>query len=60
MRYDLYWLGDLCAPNPCANGGTCVTDGTTSTCQCRLGFQGDLCQICDACVPNPVLFFFQV
>ena len=24
-------------------------------CQCRPGFQGDLCQICDACVPNPVI-----
>ena len=47
-------IGDLCAPNPCTNGGTCVTDGTSIKCLCRPGFKGDLCQICDACTPNPV------
>ena len=46
--------GDLCAPNPCSNGGTCVANGGSLKCSCRLGFTGDLCQICDACVPNPV------
>ena len=49
-----YFLGDLCAPNPCSNGGTCVASGGNIKCSCRLGFAGDLCQICDACVPNPV------
>ncbi|RNA00791.1 endothelin-converting enzyme 1 isoform X2, partial [Brachionus plicatilis] len=48
-------IGDLCAPNPCGNGGSCTSDGFTIKCLCRLGFQGDLCQICDACQPNPCL-----
>lgn len=48
--------GDLCAPNPCANGGTCLSDGSSIRCSCKPGFQGDLCQICDACNPNPVIF----
>lgn len=48
-------VGDLCAPNPCANGGTCLSDGNSIRCSCKDGFQGDLCQICDACSPNPCL-----
>jgi hypothetical protein len=53
--FRLAFAGDLCAPNPCANGGTCLSDGQSIRCSCRDGFQGDLCQICDACSPNPCL-----
>ena len=40
--------------NSKSNGASCLTDGMSIKCQCRPGFQGDLCQVCDACVPNPV------
>lgn len=50
------FLGDLCAPNPCANGGSCLSDGNSIRCSCKNGFQGDLCQVCDACSPNPVSY----
>jgi hypothetical protein len=47
------YKGDMCAPNPCSNGGTCISNGYSVKCSCREGFKGDLCQICDACTPNP-------
>lgn len=41
-------VGDICIPNPCLNGGTCQTQGLLGfTCQCRPGFQGLTCQICE-------------
>ena len=44
-------VGDICIPNPCLNGGTCQTQGLLGfTCQCRTGFQGLTCQICECFV----------
>lgn len=52
--YVCYWytyvwsvcLGDICIPNPCLNGGACITQSLGFTCQCRPGFLGLTCQIC--------------
>ena len=35
---------DLCSDNPCQNGGTCTTDGSSASCECADGFEGDLCE----------------
>ena len=35
---------DLCSDNPCQNGGTCSTDGSSASCECAEGFEGDLCE----------------
>ena len=44
--------GIACAPGPCSNGGTCITDvdgnGDATgmyTCNCLLGYEGGDCQI---------------
>ncbi|XP_072017299.1 uncharacterized protein [Amphiura filiformis] len=36
----------FCAVNTCLNNGICFTqeDGTNTTCRCREGFEGDLCE----------------
>jgi alpha-tubulin suppressor-like RCC1 family protein len=46
-----------CAPNPCANGGTCTKAGNGYTCACALGWTGPDCEQVDAaaCEPNPCL-----
>ena len=38
-------LLELCAPNPCLNGGACTNIGSGYHCKCRPGFKGDRCQI---------------
>ena len=38
-------LVELCAPNPCLNGGACTNIGSGYHCKCRPGFKGDRCQI---------------
>ena len=43
-------VNDVCAPNPCRNGGTCSRTGTL--CSCPVGYSGTNCEI-DACNPNP-------
>ena len=35
---------DLCSDNPCQNAGTCTTDGSSASCECADGFEGDLCE----------------
>ena len=34
-----------CLPEPCLNGGTCLTNDNGYTCTCPIGFTGDTCQI---------------
>jgi hypothetical protein len=38
---------DLCAMNSCQNGGTCVSDGVSWTCQCPPPFIGSTCEFAD-------------
>ena len=40
----LFFILDLCNPNPCQNGGTCSIRGTVYDCHCPSMFVGDLCQ----------------
>ena len=37
---------DVCTPNPCQNGGTCLasSDSLSYTCKCSTGFSGFNCQ----------------
>lgn len=37
-------LRDICAQNPCRNGGSCQTDGQQWQCLCPEGYAGDLCE----------------
>nr|XP_006818365.1 PREDICTED: uncharacterized protein LOC100377183 [Saccoglossus kowalevskii] len=55
------WVGsfcenefDPCEVHQCANGGTCVSEGSTYNCLCRPGTLGTLCSIIrDDCTSNP-------
>jgi Notch-like protein len=33
-----------CQPNPCQNGGTCIPQGTSFTCQCPFNYNGYCCE----------------
>jgi hypothetical protein len=49
---------DLCANNPCVNGGKCVSNGNEYACRCPAGYCGINCQNepkPDPCVSNPCL-----
>jgi len=48
---------DLCTPNPCQNSGKCVQSPTSyaTSCRCRTGFTGYLCQYSDPCTSSPCL-----
>ncbi|CAB1351026.1 unnamed protein product [Coregonus sp. 'balchen'] len=37
-------ISDACLEDPCANGGTCVEMGGSTTCLCLPSYGGDLCQ----------------
>jgi hypothetical protein len=39
---------DVCADNPCQNGGKCIADGDTFSCQCPDGFSGPICEVAPA------------
>ena len=39
-------IDNPCANNPCLNGGTCQTTGSSYTCQCAQFYSGTNCQIC--------------
>ena len=42
-----------CAPNPCENGGACISsNGTNFTCDCPTGYFGNKCQT-DPCSDKP-------
>ena len=38
------WSLDVCAENPCSNGGTCVEKNGTANCSCPSGFVGKYCE----------------
>ncbi|XP_067650124.1 uncharacterized protein [Haliotis asinina] len=45
---------DPCASNPCANGGTCESNGSSYNCTCTSGFTGRNCTVNnDPCASNP-------
>ncbi|KAM3606205.1 uncharacterized protein V6R79_012510 [Siganus canaliculatus] len=35
----------VCEPNPCRNGGICISEGNDFDCQCPLGFRGRFCHV---------------
>ena len=41
----MYFLGDACTPNPCLNGGACLSNSFGGfTCQCPPGYSGQRCE----------------
>lgn len=48
------WVED-CNPNPCQNGGKCVTMGTKKVCQCIGHFTGRFCGL-TMCELDPCVF----
>lgn len=46
-------MSSTCAPNPCYNGGQCVSFGNSFRCTCPPPFSGLTCQNQDLCNPNP-------
>ena len=39
----IYLAIDLCSPNLCQNGGQCISDVDSFTCQCKSGWTGETC-----------------
>ncbi|XP_066931947.1 fibropellin-1-like isoform X2 [Clytia hemisphaerica] len=50
-------IGDVCAPNPCENGGQCRhgVDGKLFSCECPHGFLGIRCELPNPCANSPCL-----
>nr|CAD7431862.1 unnamed protein product [Timema monikensis] len=46
---------ESCLPNPCKNGGKCVSSGSRQTCQCTSHFTGMFCAL-TLCELEPCLF----
>lgn len=44
---------NVCHPNPCKNGATCVPTDSSYDCDCVLGWTGPHCETRQYCVPNP-------
>ncbi|XP_023554855.1 coagulation factor IX isoform X2 [Octodon degus] len=44
-----YVDGDQCESNPCLNGGSCKDDINAYECWCRLGFEGQNCELDATC-----------
>ncbi len=41
----IFSVGDLCAQNPCLNGGQCYPNNLGGfTCQCPAGYSGQRCE----------------
>ncbi len=42
-------IGDLCAQNPCLNGGRCITNNIGGfTCVCVSPYTGQRCEDCES------------
>ncbi|CAL8100723.1 unnamed protein product [Orchesella dallaii] len=52
---DRLLLLNACSPNPCSNGGTCVTEKGRHICRCPAPFTGPFCAL-SLCDLNPCLF----
>ncbi|CAF4416809.1 unnamed protein product, partial [Adineta steineri] len=47
---------DVCTPNPCLNGGTCMSNNVGGfTCQCPQGYSGQRCEDRDPCFSQPCM-----
>ena len=45
-----------CEGSPCLNGGNCIEADAAFTCECAVGFEGELCDVnIDDCDPSPCL-----
>lgn len=44
---------NVCHPNPCKNGGTCIPTDSSYDCDCVLGWTGPHCETRQYCIPNP-------
>ncbi len=44
-NFVLFPIIDVCNPNYCENGATCVVDGNSFTCICAEGYMGSNCSI---------------
>ena len=42
--FDMFCIPDNCAPNPCANNGTCTDNIISYSCQCADGYNGNNCE----------------
>ncbi|CAB4014138.1 neurogenic locus notch homolog 1-like, partial [Paramuricea clavata] len=40
----------FCHPNPCENGGQCLSESTTYICQCPIRYSGQKCQVKQSCI----------
>ena len=36
----------FCTPNPCKNGGNCISNPDSFTCKCQHAYAGNMCEIC--------------
>jgi hypothetical protein len=46
---------ESCEPNPCQNGGKCITSGIKKICQCKSHFTGRFCSL-TMCELDPCVF----
>ena len=44
LRISLVFKVDNCANVTCMNGGTCIDLGENFSCQCQLGYTGQMCE----------------
>ncbi|XP_031564353.1 fibropellin-1-like [Actinia tenebrosa] len=44
---------NVCHPNPCKNGASCIPADSSFDCECVKGWTGPLCEVKQYCVPNP-------
>ena len=44
-----FYVVDACGPEPCENGGTCVVQGNSYTCNCLQPYHGENCKAFRGC-----------